>query len=384
MLCSIEKCCGCEACVAVCPKQCIKMCEDEKGFFYPKVDLSNCVKCHQCELTCPIINNDVKIKTNASILTEAYAVVCNDENIRKKSSSGGIFKPIALQILKQGGSVFGAAMSTNGHMVQHIQVENENELDLLMGAKYVQSKICNIYKKVKKDLEQGKKVLFSGTPCQVEALHSYLGTFKKDNLYTIDLICHGVPSPGVWEKYLAELMGNASYVSFRDKTYGWKEYSLKIVGTKGEQLVEKWTQNIYMQGYLEHLYCRPSCHTCEFKGLNRVSDLTLGDFWRIQDFVNTQSEDNRGTSLVFIHSQKGKALFDMLINSHIIKAIPVDAMEAARSNPMMLESIGVSKKSTAFWKRYSTIKVEDNIRRCLKRNIVRRVFGRFKHTLFYK
>ena len=384
MLCSVEMCCGCEACVAVCPKQCIKMHEDKKGFLYPEVDLSKCIKCHQCEFVCPVINNEVKTKNNTSKLPEAYGVVCNDEDIRKNSSSGGFFKPIALQILKQGGSVYGAAMSKNGHMVQHIQVKDGKELELLMGAKYVQSKIGNIYKKVKQDLEQGKKVLFSGTPCQVEALHFYLGILNKDNLYTIDLICHGVPSPGVWKKYLTELMENASCVKFRDKTYGWKEYALKIVGVNGEQLVEKWNQNIYMQGYLEHLYCRPCCFACKFKGLSRVSDLTLGDFWRIQDFVNTQNEDNKGTSLVFVHSQKGKSLFDMLVETHIIKAIPVDAKEAARSNPMMLESIEVSKKSAVFWKRYLTTKVEDNISKCLKRNVVRRVLGRVKRTLLYK
>ncbi len=383
MICSVENCCGCEACTAICPKQCIKMYENDEGFCYPKVDSENCIGCRQCEQVCPGKNTVTKIGNSTNKFVEAYAAVCNKEKIRQKSSSGGIFYPIAVQVLKRGGCVFGAAMSKDGFEVQHIGVECEEELELLMGAKYVQSTIGNVYNEVRQILAQGRIVLFSGTPCQVEALYSYLGGCNKEKLITIDLICHGVPSPGVWKQYLAETVGKASCVSFRDKLNGWRNYSLRITDKNGKQFIQQENQNAYMKGYLSHLYCRPSCYQCKFKGLERKSDLTLGDFWRIQDFCGTM-DDNKGTSLVFVQSNTGKQLLKSLIDARVITVARVNAVEAAKCNPMMLESIKINRKRDMFFKRLQSYSVYDSVNTCTKKSVTERLVGKFRWILFRK
>ena len=223
-----SRCSGCHACSNACPKNCIQMTSDEEGFWYPQVDKEKCINCGLCEKVCPIIH---KWQPDDSRTTTAMAAINLNEEIRLKSSSGGIFTLIAEEIIKQGGVVFGAALTDDFRSVHHIYVDNTDDLEKLRGSKYVQSKIGDTYKQAKDYLDSGRKVLFTGTPCQIGGLYSYLRT-PYENLFTQDIICHGVPSPMVWEKYIEgherKASSKTNIVTFRNKANGWKAYSVFI------------------------------------------------------------------------------------------------------------------------------------------------------------
>ena len=220
------KCSGCHACANACPKNCISMTSDEEGFWYPQVDKSKCIDCGLCEKICPIIH---KWQPDNSRTTTAMAAINTNEEIRLKSSSGGLFTLIAENIIDQGGVVFGAAFTDDFKSVRHICVDNIADLDKLRGSKYVQSKIGDTYKQAKEYLDSGRKVLFTGTPCQLGGLYSYLRK-PYENLFTQDIICHGVPSPMVWERYVdfreKKSASSTQRMFFRHKKYGWKTFAV--------------------------------------------------------------------------------------------------------------------------------------------------------------
>lgn len=226
-----EKCVGCHACYSCCPLQCIAMEEDSEGFRYPQVDRDVCINCKKCEEVCPVIQKPV-LHDFSEISIAAYS---KDEQIRNSSSSGGVFSVLAQIVLKHGGVVFGAAFDSN-FQVHHIMVDSIDGLEKLRGSKYVQSRIENTFKEAKKILKSGRKVYFSGTPCQIDGFKNYLGR-EYDNLITQDIICHGVPAPLVWGRYLDSvregLNSEVKHVTFRDKALGWRKYSVKIEGANG-------------------------------------------------------------------------------------------------------------------------------------------------------
>ena len=272
------KCSGCHACANACPKNCISMVSDEEGFWYPQVNKEKCIDCGLCEKVCPIIH---KWQSDDSLTTTAMAAINLNEEIRLKSSSGGIFTLIAEKIIDQGGVVFGAAFSDDFKSVQHICVDNIADLDKLRGSKYVQSKIGDTYKQAKEYLDSGRKVLFSGTPCQIGGLYSYLRK-PYENLLTQDIICHGVPSPMVWEKYVEEherkISSKANKVTFRNKKNGWKAYSVFIGFENRKQYLKEHSADMYIKAFLSDICLRPSCFDCQFKGIKRHADITLTDF----------------------------------------------------------------------------------------------------------
>ncbi|MFR1757493.1 MAG: Coenzyme F420 hydrogenase/dehydrogenase, beta subunit C-terminal domain, partial [Thomasclavelia spiroformis] len=309
-------CSGCHGCMNICPKNCITMKEDNEGFWYPIVDREKCIECGLCEKSCPILN-DMSVKNSP----KAYACYNKDDEIRKESSSGGIFTLLASYIIKRGGVVYGAAFN-NKFEVEHIQVSTIDDLSKLRGSKYVQSKLGNTYSEIKKLLSQEKLVYFSGTPCQVDGLLSFLNK-KYDNLICQDIICHGVPSPKLWKYYLRQfkLEDNAKIV-FRDKSTGWDSYSFTInQNNKYSQLA---SQNDYMKVFLKDLCLRPSCYDCHSKSLHRNSDITLGDFWGIKEIYSEMYDENKGTSLVFINSDKGKNIFNKILNEIKFKYVDID------------------------------------------------------------
>ena len=234
-------CCGCAACVQACPKQCISFEEDEQGFRYPAVDTSLCIDCHLCEKVCPVINQDEPRKPIAT-----YAAINPDEDIRLKSSSGGIFSMIAQHVIDDGGVVFGAQFDSNFE-VEHAYTDATEGIAAFRGSKYLQSRIGNTYSEVRTFLQQGRKVLFTGTPCQIAGLRKFLGKQSDNpNLLTADVVCHGAPSPKVWRSYLdntfsankagkntANLSQNAradlSAIAFRDKSTGWKKFGFFVL-----------------------------------------------------------------------------------------------------------------------------------------------------------
>ena len=329
-----SKCSGCHSCMNICPKNCIEMKVDQEGFWYPAVDKEKCIKCGLCEKRCPILN-DMNIENTP----HAYACYNKDEEIRKESSSGGIFTLLASYIIDNGGIVYGAAFNQNFE-VEHIEVTNKQNLSKLRGSKYVQSKLGNTYSKIKEHLNQNKLVYFSGTPCQIDGLLCFLNK-KYDNLICQDIVCHGVPSPKIWKHYLKkfDLEKNAK-ISFRDKSTGWDSYSFSIK-QDSNSFKELSSQNEYMKVFLKDLCLRPSCYDCHSKSLHRNSDITLADFWGIKE-VCPEMYDNKGTSLVFINSDKGKKLFDKISND--IKYQEVDINDASKHNPSSFKSVNIPEK----------------------------------------
>lgn len=304
-------CCGCGACMNICPKGAIKMISDEEGFRYPKIDSSKCIDCGLCNKVCPMLNSDKLFQDDPKV----YAVKIKDEESRKNSTSGGMFTAISNYILSSGGVVYGATYDDNMKVV-HSRLTDTKERDNAKGSKYVQSNIENIFEQVKKDLKD-KIVLFTGTPCQNASLKQYLS--KSDSLYLCDIVCHGVPSPLMWEERVKLLSKKGKVVDyyFRDKINGWHTHTEKVIY---ENKID-YKSNLSQMGkeiFYSHLILRPSCHTCPFTSIKRVSDITIGDFWGI-DKVMPDFDDNKGVSLVLLNTKKGLELFNKVKNDLIVR-----------------------------------------------------------------
>lgn len=323
-------CCGCGACKAKCPKNCIEMVPDAEGFVYPVVNTELCVSCGLCDSACPI---------NAEsgfcfALPDAYAAFSKDDSILFESSSGGVFYHVANWILENNGVVFGAGYTDN-FKVEHICVDNCFDLRRLQGSKYVQSSTGDSYIQTLDYLKKGFKVLYSGTPCQIEGLYSFLGK-DYDNLYTVDIICSGVPSPLIWDRYISyreeKAKSKLNNVNLRYKKYGWQEYIVLFEFKNGKVYESTRFEDHYMRTFRTHCSLRPSCYRCEFKGIKRNSDITLADFWGIEQILPDMN-NKKGTSLLFLQSQKGKNLWKNI--EKLLKAVQVDTEKAAECNPMM-------------------------------------------------
>lgn len=347
-----SNCCGCHSCYNICPKKAIKMIKDDQGFKYPKVDKEKCIKCGLCKKVCPVLNS--KIIENKP---KAYAIINKDEEIRKNSSSGGVFTLIAEYIIREGGVVFGATFDENWN-IKHTYTENIEELEKFRGSKYVQSTIGDTYKKTKEYLEKGRKVLFTGTPCQIEGLKSYLQK-DFDNLYTQDIICHGVPSPKVYNRYLEyqRNKNNANLIKkiiYRNKKNGWKNYNIKIE-FDNSTYIKSHNKDPFMQAFLRDTILRDSCYDCHFKKKNRNSDITLADFWGINN-VLPEMNDDKGTSLVIINSQKGNEILENIKEKIICKS--VDFETAIKYNPSMIKSAKKDIKREEFFRNIDNIRFD--------------------------
>ncbi len=300
LLASQDSCTGCAACAQSCAKGAISMREDREGFLQPHIDPKLCVGCHKCEQVCPIIS---PITIPQDFETKAYAAINKDEAVRMRSSSGGVFHALAKWTIEQGGVVFGARFDDNWE-VMHDYTETIEGIEPFMRSKYVQSRVGNTYKQAKKFLDEGRWVLYSGTPCQIGGLHSFLGK-DYDKLLMVDLICHGVPSSGVWRKYLKECVGDEiANVNFRDKHYGWDKNQCMTISTKVGKISNEQMNNIYYRGFINRLFLRKSCHRCVYRTLRRYSDITLADYWGVRT-LSPNMYDNGGTSFVIINSQIG-------------------------------------------------------------------------------
>lgn len=344
---SKDKCTGCCACLSICPKDAISMNEDNEGFKYPVVDENKCINCGLCVKICPTINK--QIKNNNDI--KAYACINKDTDIRLKSSSGGIFSVVADYILSNNGIVFGAAFDKAWN-VEHIYIEYIDDLDKLRTSKYVQSYVGINYKYVKEFLDADKLVLFTGTPCQIAGLKAYLG---KDygNLYCMDIICHGVPSPKVWRKYLKENynIDNIEIINFRDKTNGWNSFLSFKIQILDKVIIENRKNNLYMLGFLNNLYLRPSCYNCNFKTVERVSDITIADFWGIDEIL-PEMNDGKGTSLIFVQNNKGYILLEKIKN--YINMVEADVEKSVHFNTAMIESVSKHRFRDKFFNELNT------------------------------
>lgn len=368
-----HKCTGCSACFNICPKGAIEMKTSEDGFKYPIIDKDKCINCGLCRKVCPVLNSKTTEKK-----VYAYACYNKDEKIRINSSSGGMFNLIGSYIIENNGIVFGAKYDSNFNVV-HDYVSNKKDLSKFMGSKYLQSNINDNYKKVKEFLKEGKKVLFTGTPCQIEGLYSYLGR-DYDNLYTQDIICHGCPSPKVWKKYLDSFNEKIIQINMRNKENGWNDFSMKM---DFENKSFNLSHNIdkYMYFFLANFSLRESCYNCSFKKKYRKSDITLADFWGI-DNVKPELNDDKGISLVLINSKKGSELFEEIKNKLIYEEVNFE--KSISYNTAMTESCAMPKKRKQFFKDldkisfdklYKKYKPKDKInlkcKRLLKRILVK-------------
>lgn len=300
-----QDCCGCGACYNKCPVGAISMQENEEGFLTPVIDEAKCTNCGLCLKACPSLNTEFKNNPQP----ECYAAMADDE-IRMKSSSGGIFTLLAEYILDKGGYVCGAAFDDNWD-VHHIIIDNKNDLDKLRGSKYVQSNTENCYKQIKKLLDEDKYVLFSGCPCQVAGLYAFLGK-NYEKLYTMDLICHGSPSRKVWRRYLQENfdVDNIKNVSFRDKSvFGWATTMNIYFKNNDESYHNIHTKDPFFRGFVPCMISNEHCGICKYTKLPRQGDISLGDWWGIDKFKKGLN-DGKGTSQVLINSNKGKFLYE--------------------------------------------------------------------------
>lgn len=277
-----------------------------------------------------------------------YACQNKDSAVREQSSSGGIFWLLANVILDEQGVVFGAAYDKEWQ-VYHTYGETPEDIRKFMGSKYVQSRVGDSYQKVKEFLDAGRKVLFSGTPCQIAGLYAYLGR-KAENLVTVDLICHGVPSRRVWREYLAEICNGRKIkdISFRDKTEGWKTFSMKMEFTDGSTYRKNLQQDLFMQGFLQDIYLRPSCYVCKFRGMERQADITVADFWGVENYV-PELFDDRGTSLILVHSEMGERMINAIKKDMDGKEISSEVVR--KENPSVICSVGCPKKRNVFFKK---------------------------------
>ena len=347
--CRKQDCTGCYACVNACPKQCISMKTDEEGFSYPKIDESQCINCNLCERVCPVKN---KRKSQNETL-KAYGAYSKNFDTRMKSSSGGIFSALAENVLDKGGAVFGVGLNEKFE-AEHICVQTKEDLQKLRGSKYVQSKVGDSYKKAKEILESGRVVLYSGTPCQIEGLNSYLGK-TYDNLITQDIICHGVPSPLVWKNYVEFRQqvanGKAEEVHFRKKVDSWKHYYVYFKFNNGKIYQKSAFADPMMRMFFMHWCLRPACHECVFKDKHRNSDITLADFWGVKK-VLPKMYDRKGVSLVLTHSTKGEMFFKEIQND--IEFLEVEPEKALKYNPSMTKSSKSSFRRKRFIKDLQT------------------------------
>lgn len=359
-----KDCCGCHACAISCPKGCITMQRDAEGFWYPRVDEGACIKCGLCEKVCPVLN---AVPADDSAQPEAFAAINPEEQVRLESSSGGVFSALANRVLEEDGVVFGAAWTEDFREVRHIGVESVAELAKLRGSKYVQSTLGASYLQVKKHLEEGRKVLFSGTPCQAEGLKTFLRK-DYDNLLCVDIVCHGVPAPAVWQRYLEECEKTAGApvqsVQFRSKDTGWQSSTVKLAFQNGHKQAKLISQDFFVNAFLRNACLRPSCHDCRFKKLNRVSDLTLADFWGIED-IYPEMDDNKGTSLVLAHSEKGrKALSELGLNLR-----QVDVYAAVKQNICAVRSSPVHPNRDVFLSALDSIPFAEAVKTYLPKKV---------------
>ena len=304
-----DRCTGCETCVAVCPRKSIHMALNSGGFFFPAVDFNKCNGCCLCDKKCPVLNPK---KRDPPAEQSVYAVWSKNADVRRESSSGGAFSILAQYILQRRGIVFGAAFD-DGMELFHTAVHSEAGLKKLRGSKYIQSHTAEAFRETKKFLNQGKLVLFCGTPCQIDGLCRFLDN-KTEGLYTIDLLCHGVCSNRAFQRYLKyyEKKRNQKIVDarFRDKSNGWRVPTFVFSYHDGCEIKQKTRDNLFLSLMFTDLATRLSCYNCRFTCRTRTGDISIGDYWGIEEQHPEIKATHKGVSLVLINSEKGRMLFE--------------------------------------------------------------------------
>ena len=384
-----DKCCACGACKNICPKHAISMEEDEYGFIYPVINERLCIKCGKCKKVCNYQNDDIKEESK-----EAYVSSAKDINLLLKSASGGVFATLAGSIIEKDGVVYGVSMNNVNNTLkpEHIRVNNKEFIKKLQGSKYVQSDTANSFINIERDLKEGKMVLFSGTPCQVAGLKGYLGR-KYENLYVVDIICHGVPSAKFFQDYISILMkkwnGQILDFKFRDKTNGWGLNAKVIYKDKNNKAKIKripYGESSYFDMFLKSETYRENCYSCPYATKGRVGDITIGDYWGVQKehpelMVEAGGEynDANGISCVLVNNEKGKQLLKLLNNKVSINLSTIE--KVARKNGQLKNPSNcpeTRKEILEIYKEHGYFEVDSYFK---KRNGVRTQYYYLKNML---
>lgn len=370
-------CCGCGACALACPKHSITMKEDKEGFLYPIINDKDCIQCSICVKKCPL-NNLITVDEDKA--TDCYAAYSLQETVRLDSSSGGIFSLLAEEILVKDGVVYGTAFDENFN-VRHIQViENEN-IDCLRKSKYVQSDLSDSYYKIRNELNERNKVFFTGTPCQVAGLYSFLGT-RPEGLLTADIVCMGVPSPKIYRQYLSEKEkeydSKVSKIDFRLKAPSWQGYKISLSFSNGKSYQKNRKEDDYMMAFSNKYILRPSCYDCKFKSLHHISDITLGDFWGIET-VCPEMFDDKGTSMVLLHTEKGKEAFQEI--SSRMKFQKIDLQIVKNCNPHLVKSAELPSERKEFFAYSKKTSLHKAVSKYIRPSIVIRLWNGIRQTI---
>lgn len=378
------ECCGCGACDNICPKKAINMEYNDKGFLYPKVKLDLCVECGACLKVCAYKKEKSEIEVKDR---PCYALTNNNDEVLKRSSSGGAFSAIveALYSKEKNSIIYGAKFNKNMDVIHCAALKKEDYYDFCT-SKYVQSNLKESFKEIETYLKDGRTVLFSGTPCQIDAIKSYL-IFKKiniDNLYTVDIICHGTPSPGLWKNYVEILenkFGKIKKYSFRYKESGWIGYPGMILFENGKKRInDKYTQ-MFTNVFFTNKILRESCYSCKYANMNRVSDITIGDYWGAKEVLSEQIKQglvnlDKGISEIIVNTDKGKTLIDSVKQSNSCVLSTNKNYISYQHN--LMKPTAKSENSETFWieykskgakyvlKKYGKFKLKNRIKRLIK------------------
>lgn len=377
----VQNCSSCAACANVCARNAISMQLDAEGFYRPVIDAGKCVECGACERACPW-NKSVENPNVANASPKTVAAYAKDESVRLQSSSGGIFTILAERVLDDDGVVIGVAQTAPTRF-GHIVVDNKADLAKLRGSKYVQADVGLVYREVRSQLKAGRKVLFSGTPCQVAGLYAVLGNAATADLFTVDIVCHGTPSVKVFEKSVREQekVNNAVFsdVNFRDKTTGWSSYSLSCHFDNGQSLRMHHDRSKYMRLFLNRICQNVSCDDCRYRKLPRIADITLGDYWGVSKY-HPEMNDNKGTSVVLLNTTPGSMLFESVAD----KVIQCDSNVeyAIAGNPCIVRSGKPHPKRAEFFANLDKYSLDQLIKMyCPLPSLPRRMIRRIKRML---
>ena len=361
-----EYCYGCSACINSCSQNAIRLIQDKDGCFIPEIDASRCINCGKCEHVC-IHLNPVRSQTNLA-QNGCYAAYLININQREKSASGGMFFPMAQEIIKQEGYVCGCVWDDD-MMAIHIVSNKITDIARMCNSKYVQSNIGNCFKEIANLIKEGKKVLFSGTPCQCAACRATIG--YSNNLITLGIICEGAPSPKVWQKYLEakeeEYGEKIQEVNFRCKEpIGWSlPYYIAITesGTKHQEI--SYQENCFVLGLLQGLSYRNSCYHCAYKGDNICTDIIVGDLWKVNHTLLKKSE-NKGISILLLNTDKGRLIFEQVSRQYYIEEYPLETI--IRDNPPLVKSGDKNLNRERFFQEIDNMPIEENLNRNIVRN----------------
>lgn len=374
---STNECCICHACSNICPVDAIEFADMKNTFIYPKINTDKCINCEKCEEVCPVLQVKSEIGMNFPL---AFAAQSKKIDIRKKSTSGGIFYELSRKIIEQNGFVCGAILTKDFH-VKHILTNEIQQVELMCGSKYAQSDINKVYEGIKEVLKEKKLVLFSGCPCQIAGLRCYLGKVP-ENLYLLEVVCHGIPSDEMLQSYIRlherRTKSRVLDIKFRDKTYGWHRSSVMIQFENGKIYREPITVDAYMNGFLNNVTLKPSCYKCQFREYHSGSDLMVGDFWGAEvEMPNL--DDNIGTSAVLVNTSKGDNMLkklDIILHSCDVEMI-------IKYNKNIMESPQPNQNRDYFFKRARAKSTEDAIESLLweKRHdrILRQIKSMFRY-----